>query len=122
MSLIRTEFKNEHKHDNTLEVNEEDTNLSLVVRKIVLNSSAHGMFNWVDAKAPFFKYMWLAFFFISTGGCAYMAANSFMDYYSYSVVTNTEIFFEVNFHLKCIVILLYSRIHLRATRLKATFG
>ena len=58
-------------------------------------SSANGIPNALNTKHNFIKYMWIVFFLISTGACAYSIIKSFQQYFQFDVVTKVRLINEI---------------------------
>lgn len=64
------------------------------IHEIASVSTAHGIPNIVDADKLVIKLMWLFFFLISVGGCAYFICNSVIDFLNFDVVTKIDVVHE----------------------------
>jgi amiloride-sensitive sodium channel subunit alpha/amiloride-sensitive sodium channel subunit gamma len=65
------------------------------VLQIGMISSANGIPNALNTKHKIIKYMWIVFFLISTGACAYSIIKSFQQYFQFDVVTKVRIINEI---------------------------
>lgn len=65
-----------------------------VLKKMISESTIHGLPNLIKTNNNFFKTIWLSAFLITIFACMYMIKNNFNSYLNYEVITKIDLIYE----------------------------
>ena len=74
--------------------NEKLESILNTAKELFVETTSHGIPHIIRSKSLLIKLVWLIFFLISTGLCAYLISESVSDYLKFEVTTKTRILFD----------------------------
>ena len=75
-----------------------------IIAKFSRTCSMHGLGEFINCKTIWLKFIWFSLIISSLGGCIYFIIFAFIDYFSYNVISNYNVYNSVPMELPTLTI------------------